>query len=65
MSGIIDGRRWLEHRLAHLEAQLATDMPDDDRQVIEAEASEVRQELAASRRRFRRWIIFGGRTTGL
>ena len=65
MSSIIDGRKWLETRLAHLEAQLAGDdhLSDDERKAIEAETVELKAELAASRRRFRRFLLWGGRTT--
>jgi len=66
MSGIIDGKKWLENRLAHLQAQLQDPMlSEDDRKVIEAEAAELKAELTASRRRFRRFIFWGGRPTGM
>ena len=67
MSGIIDGRRWLENRLAHLQAQLQDDagLSDDNRKAIETEIAELKAELASSRRRFRRFIFWGGRPTGM
>jgi LPS O-antigen subunit length determinant protein (WzzB/FepE family) len=65
MSSIIDGQKWLETRLAHLEAQLAGEdhLSDEERTAIEAETVELKAELAASRRRFRRFLLWGGRTT--
>ena len=66
MSGIIDGRKWLENRLAHLQTQLQDPMlSEDDRKIIEAESAELKAELTASRRRFRRFIFWGGRPTGM
>jgi hypothetical protein len=65
--GIIDGRQWLENRLAHLQAQLHDDsgLSDNDRRAVESEIAEVKAELASSRRRFRRFIFWGGRPSGL
>ena len=64
MSGIIDGKRWLENRLAHLQTQLLDPgLSEEDRKVIEAESAELKAELTASRRRFRRFILWGGRPT--
>jgi hypothetical protein len=67
VSGIIDGRKWLEERLAHLEGQLRDDtgLSDEARKAIETEAAELKTELASSRRRFRRFIFWGGRPTGM
>jgi hypothetical protein len=66
MPGIIDGKAWLENRLAHLQTQLQDHgLSDDDRKVLEAEAAELKAELASSRRRFRRFIFWGGRPTGM
>jgi hypothetical protein len=67
MPGIIDGRQWLETRLAHLQAQLHDEggLSDDDRKAVETEIAEVKAELASSRRRFRRFILWGGRPSGL
>jgi hypothetical protein len=67
MPGIIDGRQWLENRLAHLQEQLQseTDLSAADRKAIEAETAELKAELASSRRRFRRFILWGGRPTGM
>lgn len=61
MAGIVDGRQWLEERLRHLEAQLNEDPPDDQRKVIEAEIERLRVEVRSSRRRFSRWLMWGGR----
>jgi hypothetical protein len=65
--GIIDGRQWLENRLSHLEAQLHDDaaLSEEDRRAVETEIAEVKAELASSRRRFRRFILWGGRPSGL
>jgi hypothetical protein len=66
MSGIIDGRKWLEDRLAHLQTQLQDPMlGEEDRKVIEAESAELKAELTASRRHFRRFIFWGGRPAGM
>jgi hypothetical protein len=66
MPGIIDGKAWLENRLAHLQTQLQDPgLSDDDRKVLEAESAELKAELASSRRRFRRFIFWGGRPTGM
>jgi hypothetical protein len=66
MSGIIDGKAWLENRLAHLQTQLQDPgLGDDERKVLEAESAELKAELASSRRRFRRFIFWGGRPTGM
>jgi hypothetical protein len=64
VSGIIDGKRWLEDRLVALEAELNADLSDGERQAIESELTRVRQELSEHRRRFRRWLIWGGRPAG-
>jgi hypothetical protein len=66
MSGIIDGKKWLEARLAHLQTQLEDPgLCDEDRKVLEAESAELKAELTASRRRFRRFILWGGRPAGM
>jgi hypothetical protein len=65
MSGVIDGRRWLQERLRNLQAQLDADPSDDQRQAIEAEIEKLRAEAGSTRRRFRRWFIWGGRPPGL
>jgi len=66
MSGIIDGKKWLETRLAHLQSQLQDPaLPDEDRKVIETETAALKAELTASRRRFRRFIFWGGRPAGM
>lgn len=61
VAGIIDGRKWLEQRIKHLEAALAAGPPDEERRTIEAELDRLRAETAGSRRRFRRWLVWGGR----
>lgn len=61
MSGIIEGRRWVQQRLRHLQAALGTDITDDQRKAIEAEIDKLRGEAGASHRRFRRWFWWGGR----
>jgi predicted anti-sigma-YlaC factor YlaD len=61
VSGIIDGRQWLEQRQKHLQAELDAGPPDDRRAAIEAELERVRAEVAAGRRRRRRWLLWGGR----
>jgi hypothetical protein len=64
MSGIIDGRRWLEARLRHLQAELDTDPPPERRSAIEQEMATIRAEVGATRRRWRRFLIFGGHLPG-
>lgn len=61
MAGILDGRQWLEERLRHLEARLDEGPPDDERALIEAEIERLRVEMRSSGRRFRRWLLWGGR----
>jgi hypothetical protein len=65
VSGVIDGRKWLQDRMRHLQAQLDADPSDDERQAIEAEMDKLRAEAASSHGRFRRWFIWGGRPPGL
>lgn len=65
MSGVIDGRKWLQDRLRHLQAQLDADPSDDQRQAIEAEIEKLRGEAGSSHRRWRRWLVWGGRPPGL
>jgi hypothetical protein len=64
VSGIIEGRKWLEERLRHLEAALSTEVTDDQRKAIEAEIEKLRGEAGASHRHFRRWFLWGGRPPG-
>jgi hypothetical protein len=61
MSGVIDGRKWLQDRLRHLQAQLDAEPSDDQRKAVEAEIEKLRAEATASHRRFRRWFLWGGR----
>jgi hypothetical protein len=61
VSGIIEGRRWLEERLRHLQAALSTEITDDQREAVEAEIERLRGQLGSSHRRVRRWFIWGGR----
>ena len=64
MSGIIDGRQWLEQRLRHLQAELDADPPPELRSAIEREMAAIRVEVGTSRRRFRRFLFWGGRPPG-
>jgi hypothetical protein len=61
VSGIIEGRRWVEERLRHLRAALTTDITDDQRKAIEAEIEKLQGEATVSQRRLRRWFLWGGR----
>ena len=61
MSGIIDGRRWLEERLRQLQAALDANPTADERVAIESEMAKLREEAGSHRRRFRRWLLWGGR----
>jgi hypothetical protein len=61
VSGIIEGRRWLEERLRHLQAALSTEITDDQRKAIEAEIERLRGAAGSHHRRFRRWLLWGGR----
>jgi hypothetical protein len=62
MAGIINGRDWLKQRLQHLEAALQANPSDEERAAIQSEIDELRAEAKAGRGRFRRWVIWGGRT---
>jgi hypothetical protein len=61
VSGIIEGRRWVQERLRHLRAALTTDITDDQRKAIEAEIEKLQGEARVSHRRLRRWFLWGGR----
>jgi hypothetical protein len=52
MPGVIDGRRWLRQRIAHLEAAISADPPDEQRARLQTELEAARAEL----RRTRRWF---------
>jgi hypothetical protein len=64
VSGVIDGRKWRQDRLRHLQAQLDADTPDDQRRAIEAEIEKLKAEAGSSRRRWGRWFLWGGRLPG-
>ncbi len=48
MPGVINGRHWLRQRIHHLEELLRGDPPPEQREVIEAELAQARQELRRS-----------------
>ena len=59
MPAIIDGRQWLQDRIAHLEHLIAEDLSTNQREAVEAELTRVRAELGRGRRH-RRWsFLFG------
>jgi hypothetical protein len=64
VSGIIDGKQWLQERVKHLTAQLEADPTDEQRVLVETELEQLRAELGSSRGRFRRWLVWGGRLPG-
>jgi hypothetical protein len=65
---MIDGDRWIAQRLEFLRGVLSTDIPDDQRKLIEEEMEKLRKErgihVGGPRRRWfpSRWI--GRRRTG-
>jgi hypothetical protein len=59
MPGVIDGRRWLRQRIAHLEAALAADPPDDQRARLQTELDAARAELRRARS-WSRWLRGSG-----
>lgn len=63
MPGIIDGRSWLEERKLFLEGELTKDPAPapEQRHAIEAELAKVTGELAAKRRHWWRFLVWGGR----
>jgi hypothetical protein len=60
MPGVIDGRRWWQQRIAHLEQALRGDLSDEQRAEIEAELARARMELRHNRR-WLRWLLWGHR----
>ena len=60
MANIVEGRQWLEQRLGFLEETLRTDPSPAVRAELEAEISRLEAELAETRRRRRRWLLWGG-----
>ncbi len=60
MPGIIDGRRWLRQRIAHLEALLEEGPPPEQRVALEAELETARAELGRAGA-WRRWLLWGAR----
>jgi hypothetical protein len=61
MAGIISGGDWLKERLRHLEGALKTNPSEADREAIQAEIDQLKGEAKAGRRRFRWWVLWGGR----
>jgi hypothetical protein len=61
MAGIISGSDWLKERLRHLEVALKDNPSEADREAIQAEIDQLKGEARMGRRRFRRWVIWGGR----
>lgn len=63
MSGIVDGRRWVDQRVRHLEDLLHVDHPgelsDAQRQAVEAELEQLRRPR---RRSLLRWLRLPGTT---
>jgi len=64
VTGIVDGHKWLEERMATLRAALASEEDPDRRAAIEVEMAKIEPELRSHRRGRRRWLIFGGRLPG-
>ena len=54
MPGIVDGRKWLQSRVAFLEGRLAEGPPDEERVAIEQELVALREEMRAHGRF--RWL---------
>lgn len=64
MAGIIDGKAWVEQRLKHLRAALeGDDLSDAQRTLIETEIDLLQAEADRDKRKFRRWLVWGGRRT--
>lgn len=59
--GVIDGDAWRRSRLEALESALRTDVDPEQRAMIETELVELRAALGAGRRRWARWLLWGGR----
>jgi LPS O-antigen subunit length determinant protein (WzzB/FepE family) len=57
---ILDGRQWLEQRIRFLQEELTNDPADGVRQAIELELAALHDEVRTSRRRWRRWFVWGG-----
>jgi hypothetical protein len=60
MPGVIDSRHWLRQRIGHLEELLRNDPPPEQRQAIEAELAQAREELRRSAG-WVRWLLWGAR----
>jgi len=59
--GIIDGRRWLRQRIAHLEERLQAEDPStEERAQLETELAEAKAELRRSAG-WARWLLWGAR----
>ena len=61
MSGIINGRQWIEERRRHLRRALEDNPGEEQRQAIQSELDKLEEEIKSGRRRFRRWIFWGGK----
>jgi hypothetical protein len=61
VSGIVEGRQWLEQRIRFLEAELEGDVSGGSRALIEVELATLREELRTTRRRRWIWFLWGGR----
>lgn len=59
--GVIDGDAWRRSRMAALEAALRSDVDPEQRAAIETELVELKAALGAGRRRWARWLLWGGR----
>jgi hypothetical protein len=64
MPGIISGRHWIEERRRHLKAALENNPSEEQRQAIQQELDRLEEQHKSVRRRFRRWIFWGGRPPG-
>jgi hypothetical protein len=65
MSGIVEGRRWVEARRHHLQGLLEGELADDQRQAVEAELAGLQAE-AARHHGWRWWLrLVGGRGSDL
>jgi hypothetical protein len=60
MPGVIDSRHWLRQRISHLEGLLRSDLPPEQRQAVEAELGQARDELRRSAG-WVRWLLWGAR----
>ncbi len=63
MPGIVEGRKWLQARLAFLQERLDAGPPEPERKVIEDEIAQLRAEMRHHGPW--RWLRFLGRSTDL